>query len=261
MSYWCFAPGISMQELEKLGTRSILVTSGTLSPMPSFAMELGISFPVQLSNPHVMRDPKKQIFVRVFEKGVSGNVLNSSFQTRSTKQYLDELANTLCALWRVIPGGVLVFFPSYGLMESCLAAWGASNTKPRGHGFFDAKTTKSAKVQNFFPHRPSSSPETPWKRLLNIKPILLEPRSTHALPESIATYTETVSKRRRGCALFGVCRGKISEGIDFKDDLARAVIVTGLPFAPFMDPKVKLKREYLDSAGGLSGGEWYAQQA
>ncbi len=118
----------------------------------------------------------------------------------------------------------------------------------------------------------------------------------------------------------GVCRGKISEGvslfdwniplssairdnrhlhlhrmyaffqIDFSDDMCRAVIVTGLPFASYLDPKVKLKREFLDAArasvklrhsidGGfrngklpvkvempaasvtLLGAEWYNQQA
>ena len=40
--------------------------------------------------------------------------------------------------------------------------------------------------------------------------------------------------------------GKISEGIDFADDRCRAVIITGLPFPPYNDPKVKLKREFLD---------------
>ncbi len=78
--------------------------------------------------------------------------------------------------------------------------------------------------------------------------------------------------------------------IDFSDDMCRAVIVTGLPFAPYLDPKVKLKRDFLDAAlasaksrpsidGGfgngnfplkidmpaanvtLSGAEWYNQQA
>jgi hypothetical protein len=78
--------------------------------------------------------------------------------------------------------------------------------------------------------------------------------------------------------------------IDFSDDMCRAVVVTGLPFAPYLDPKVRLKREFLDAArasakarpsidGGfgngqlpqnvdkeaasktLSGAEWYNQQA
>ncbi len=46
--------------------------------------------------------------------------------------------------------------------------------------------------------------------------------------------------------MFAVCRGKISEGIDFADDNGRAVIVTGLPFPLITDPRVKLKRQYLD---------------
>ena len=93
----------------------------------------------------------------------------------------------------------------------------------------------------------------------------------------------------RGAILLAVCRGKISEGLDFADAKARAVVVTGIPYAPAMDPKVVLKREQLDQqsrlakqlnqqlqrqakqlkqAGGptavydqLSGGEWYSQQA
>ena len=69
-------------------------------------------------------------------------------------------------------------------------------------------------------------------------------------------------------------------------DMSRAVIITGIPFAPSFDAKVKMKREFLDcaraaaaskpagdagfggsaSAGGavpakLSGNEWYSQAA
>jgi Rad3-related DNA helicase len=34
----------------------------------------------------------------------------------------------------------------------------------------------------------------------------------------------------------------LSQGIDFADEKCRAVVITGLPFAPYLDPKVKLKR-------------------
>jgi Rad3-related DNA helicase len=50
-----------------------------------------------------------------------------------------------------------------------------------------------------------------------------------------------------GSCLFAVCRGKVSEGIDFSDNMARAVVITGIPFPNLYDPKVKLKREYIDS--------------
>lgn len=40
LSWWCFNPGIAMQEFAVLGVSSIILTSGTLSPLESFAQEL-----------------------------------------------------------------------------------------------------------------------------------------------------------------------------------------------------------------------------
>ena len=67
-----------------------------------------------------------------------------------------------------------------------------------------------------------------------------------------------------------VCRGKMSEGIDFADRHGRAVIVTGIPFPAAFDPRVMLKRSFMDElvthakAEGrepVSGEQWYMQQA
>lgn len=38
-----------------------------------------------------------------------------------------------------------------------------------------------------------------------------------------------------------VCRSHSSEGIDFSDEMARAVILVGIPFPPYKDIKVMLK--------------------
>lgn len=43
-----------------------------------------------------------------------------------------------------------------------------------------------------------------------------------------------------------VCRGKVSEGLDFANANGRAVIITGLPFPPLKDPRVMLKQRYLE---------------
>ena len=37
-------------------------------------------------------------------------------------------------------------------------------------------------------------------------------------------------------------------GIDFTDELARAVVLVGIPFPNATDKKVELKKNYLDSA-------------
>ena len=46
---------------------------------------------------------------------------------------------------------------------------------------------------------------------------------------------------------FGVFH-QVSEGLDFADNNGRAVVITGLPFPPMMDPKVILKMKFLDEA-------------
>ena len=55
LNYWCFSTGVAMSELRVLGVRSMLLTSGTLSPMAALREDLKLPFPVQLENPHVIR--------------------------------------------------------------------------------------------------------------------------------------------------------------------------------------------------------------
>ena len=58
----------------------------------------------------------------------------------------------------------------------------------------------------------------------------------------------------RGALLMAVCKGKVSEGMDFTDAKARAVVITGIPFAPAKDPKVRALREAEASGGGGGRG-------
>jgi regulator of telomere elongation helicase 1 len=40
MALWCFDPGFAFKKIMRLGTRSVILTSGTLSPLESFGKEL-----------------------------------------------------------------------------------------------------------------------------------------------------------------------------------------------------------------------------
>ena len=45
-----------MRALEALKVRCVLLTSGTLAPLDSFAQELQLEFPISVENPHVIAE-------------------------------------------------------------------------------------------------------------------------------------------------------------------------------------------------------------
>eukprot|EP00026_Physarum_polycephalum_P000577 Phypoly_transcript_00578.p1 GENE.Phypoly_transcript_00578~~Phypoly_transcript_00578.p1 ORF type:complete len:1233 (-),score=182.25 Phypoly_transcript_00578:64-3762(-) len=242
LSYWCFNPGVAMQALQQSGIRSIILTSGTLSPMDSFAYELKTSFPVQLENSHVITNG--QVWVGVVGKGPSGQPLNSSYQNRDNTVYKSDLGNAIVNYARIVPNGLLVFFPSYSALNSALEFW-------------------KLPIAN--------SATTIWERICSHKQPVIEPRNSQEFPLAIEDFYQKVKdpgKEGGGAIFFAVCRGKVSEGLDFADQNGRAVIITGLPYPAKEDPKIKLKREYLDACKPPPGNtyvlrsqEWYTQQA
>uniref|UniRef100_H2YDL1 Regulator of telomere elongation helicase 1 homolog n=1 Tax=Ciona savignyi TaxID=51511 RepID=H2YDL1_CIOSA len=233
ISFWCFSPGYAMNNLVNCGVRNIILTSGTLSPLESFTSELQIDFPVTLENDHVI--DKHQVFVVTLSKGKMGGSLSSTFKTRQDTNHIEEIGHTVVDLIAASPGGALVFFPSYSAMATYMAVW-----------------KDNSNVMSL---------------MESAKPCSIEPRNKHELKTSIEKYYSDVNSG--GGAFLAVCRGKVSEGLDFSDNNGRTVVIIGIPFPPMMDPKIKLKMAFLDdlkSKGGnksqvLWGREWYRQQA
>ncbi|CAL1377958.1 unnamed protein product [Linum trigynum] len=243
LSWWCFNPGIAMEEFSKRGVGSIILTSGTLSPMESFAQELRLNFPVRLENPHVISS--NQIWAGVVGVGPSGHSFNSSYRNRDSVEYKRELGNAIVNFARIVPDGLLVFFPSYYVLDKSIECW------------------KS--VDN-------TSSTTIWERISRYKKPVIEPRQSSLFPSAIQDYMAKLKDTSSsGAVFFAVCRGKVSEGLDFADQTGRAVIITGVPFPMRTDPKVRLKREFLDQQAAssrdnnkfqiLTGEGWYGQQA
>ncbi|GAQ79984.1 Helicase [Klebsormidium nitens] len=244
LSYWCFDPGTCFREFARLGVRSVVVTSGTLAPLESFAHELKLPFQIRLENPHVIQP--RQVWAGVVPVGPSGKALNSSYRTRDSPEYKSELGNAIVNFARIVPNGLLVFFPSYHLLTSCLEFW---QTPAPG-----AATTI-------------------WERITRHKQPVVEPREAALFNQANEDfYAKLEDSAASGAVFFAVCRGKVSEGLDFADKAGRAVIITGMPYAMKLDPKIRLKMEFLDdnarapgaaSSGqkALSGDQWYVQLA
>uniref|UniRef100_A0A2I3TE43 Helicase ATP-binding domain-containing protein n=1 Tax=Pan troglodytes TaxID=9598 RepID=A0A2I3TE43_PANTR len=123
LSYWCFSPGHSMRELVCQSICFIILTSGTLAPGSSFALELQNPFPVCLENPHVI--DKHQIWVGIIPRGPDGAQLSSAFDRRFSEECSSSLGKALGNIARMVPYGLLIFFPSYPIMEKSLEFWQA----------------------------------------------------------------------------------------------------------------------------------------
>lgn len=215
--------------------RSVVVASGTLSPMSSFAGELGTSFAIRKSLPHVV-DVKRQLFVAVAGEGPRGIRFDATYHGSARFDFQDALGDTLIDFSRVTPGGILVFFPSYRMMDIMRKRWQVNNI---------------------------------WAKLIEVKSgVFVEPAERGEEFDRTITEYHVAANSDNGALLLGVCRGKLSEGIDFRDDASRAVVLVGIPFPHKNDVVVSQKRLWNDRArleGGRkelqSGAEWYEMQA
>jgi len=341
---WCLRASCTMSELAR-EAQSIVLTSGTLSPLDSFASELGVSFPVRLEAAHVIQIGQ-QLFSAVLQHAVqrckpagtaggtaaewqTGTGLKAVYSTTQTSTYKDGLGVSLCSIAETIPGGMLVFFPSYALLDACVSRWQETgcldalqaakpvHSEPRGRDgkeeFESMLTSYREAVVKWTPHEFTAAfskglPKGSGGRDLNAvlmarsEPDIDTPKKARG-----GRHQQQASLKRgwakgggrggggrfgftrkgvrpsdggthsNGASMLAVCRGKVSEGIDFSDEFARCVVLVGLPYPAFKDPQVTAKRQYqsalaqserrhavMGTAAGtsaLSGDDWYAQQA
>ncbi|CAH8577058.1 unnamed protein product [Heterobilharzia americana] len=145
---------------------------------------------------------------------INGEKLNATYSVRETSAYRNSLGLLMIQLAQAVPAGLLIFFPSYVFMSQCIEYW------------------KNGDI---------------FEKLLKIKHIFIEPREKIQFNKVFSDYRSIAcSQNSIGAILFAVMRGRVSEGLDLADDAGRGVAILGLPYAPFHDPRVRLKMAYLD---------------
>ncbi|KAJ1653340.1 Fanconi anemia group J protein [Dispira simplex] len=239
-SLWCMNPGVIFRPLAKL-CRSIVLTSGTLSPLNTFMAELQTKFPITLEANHII--DHNQLLAAVIPVGPKGYELKGIHVHINTVDYQDNIGLALLQLVRITPSGALCFFPSYSLIQRMVQRWQSTGL---------------------------------YSQLEAVKTVFFEPRQAgkREFEKFLTQFNHLARHRTRsdqqgpsGCLMLAVYRGKISEGIDFSDDACRAVINIGIPFPYMKDVQVMLKQKYNDEAAAasayprLKGSEWYSSQA
>ena len=227
---YCFNPGLSFLVLAEKKPRSVILTSGTLTPMDIVETDLKIPFEIKLVQGHIIDE--SQVLLQIVTRDCSNYLFNFNYANRSNLRQLKNLGTLLAEICAETPGGVLIFFPSYYMLNDCCSHWKADSTiqtiESQGKPVFQEETGSA-------------------KNILVVK-----------------EYRQAIKKHEKGAVFFAVCRGKIGEGLDFAGDEARTAIVIGIPFPSATSQRVLLKREYLNQHHEelhMNGQTWYTQEA
>ncbi|RDW89954.1 TFIIH/NER complex ATP-dependent 5'-3' DNA helicase subunit RAD3 [Aspergillus mulundensis] len=188
---------------------SVVITSGTLSPLEMYPKMLGFNTVMQES--YSMTLARRSFLPMIVTRGSDQAQISSSFQIRNDPGVVRNYGNIVLEFSRITPDGVVVFFPSYLYMESIISMW-------QGMGILDS--------------------------IWNYKLILVETPDAQESSLALETY-RTACCNGRGALLFCVARGKVSEGIDFDHHYGRAVLCIGVPFQYTESRILKARLEFL----------------
>uniref|UniRef100_A0A8C5KTB7 BRCA1 interacting protein C-terminal helicase 1 n=1 Tax=Jaculus jaculus TaxID=51337 RepID=A0A8C5KTB7_JACJA len=120
LNFWCLNPAVAFSDINNK-VRTIVLTSGTLSPMKSFSSELGVTFTIQLEANHVISN--SQVWVGTIGSGPKGRNLCATFQHTETFEFQDEVGMLLLSVCQTVGQGILCFLPSYKLLEKLRERW------------------------------------------------------------------------------------------------------------------------------------------
>lgn len=198
--------------------RAVILAGGTMSPMDDYTEQLFPYLPsvTTLSCGHII--PASNLLVRTVSSDDKGS-LEFNYKTRQSVSTMQRLGNSILAILPHIQGGTVIFFSSYTYLEQVRKQWNEDGTSAR---------------------------------ISSVKPTFFDSRAV-SVEETFGSYSDSVSANPRGALLFSVIGGKLSEGINFSDDLGRCVMVVGLPFPNLETPEWKAKMQYLDSRAAARG--------
>lgn len=226
LEYILLDPSFPFREIVNQA-RCTVLAGGTMKPMEDYLTHL---FPyldcsqiTQFTCDHII--PDENLVVLPIPAASSGQSFSFTFAERNSAEMIRSLGVTIISLMRKIPHGMVVFFPSYSYMNTVIKVWQSSP--------YETKTI--------------------YSEMNELKKIFTEPQTAEvSVEEALTQYGDEIQfckdkkKTQGGSLLFSVVGGKMSEGINFSDDLARGVIMIGLPFPNAFSAEMVAKREYVE---------------
>ncbi|ODV87148.1 hypothetical protein CANARDRAFT_21119 [[Candida] arabinofermentans NRRL YB-2248] len=208
LRFTCLDASIAMKPVFERFS-SVIITSGTISPLDMYPKMLDFETVVQES--YTMTLDRRSFLPMIVTKGSDQVAISSRFEIRNDPSVVRNYGTLLIEFSKITPDGLVVFFPSYLYMESIISMW-------QNMGILDEV----------------------WKYKL----ILVETPDAQETSLALETYRAACSNGR-GAVLLSVARGKVSEGIDFDHHYGRTVLMIGIPFQYTESRILKARLEFL----------------
>jgi chromosome transmission fidelity protein 1 len=167
--------------------------------------------------------PASNVLLECLSTGPSNISLDFRHQSRNTDSVMDELGRVVVQFVQTVPAGIVMFLPSYAYEAQVVRRW-----KARGI----------------------------WSEIQRFKRVHREPKQRQHVETTLEAYSRDA--KEHGALLLSVVGGKMSEGINFANEMARCVVVVGLPYPDITDPELKEKMKTMDQIpSGISGQAYY----
>jgi len=189
--------------------KSVIITSGTLSPIDLYPRILDFSPVVSSSLP--MSIFRSSICPLIVTRGDNMTKMSSAFGVRNDDRVISNYGKLLVDTCRIVPDGVVVFFPSYLFMEGTIVKWDELGI---------------------------------LRQVSNYKLLFIETKDVVETTLALDNFRRACECGRGGVFL-SVARGKVAEGIDFDRHLGRAVLMFGVPFQYTKSLTLKARLDFL----------------
>ncbi|EIW85193.1 DNA repair helicase [Coniophora puteana RWD-64-598 SS2] len=217
--FTCLDPSLAIKPVFERFS-SVVITSGTISPLDMYPKMLQFTPVVQES--YSMTLARNTFLPLVITRGSDQVAISSRFEVRNDPAVVRNFGSILIEYSKIVPDGIVAFFPSYLYMESIVAAWNDMGILTEV-----------------------------WKNKL----IFVETPDANETSIALENYRRACDNGR-GAVLLSVARGKVSEGIDFDHNYGRAVIMFGVPYQYTESRILKARLEYLRDAYRIRESEF-----
>jgi chromosome transmission fidelity protein 1 len=175
--------------------------------------------------------PSSHITTCAVRTGPSNVLLDFRHGSRDKDQLVRELFWAVYHVCLSVPHGVVLFFTSYAYMDFVVVAWRRMLLTPQlgaiKHICVEQRRGSSGGSQGQQNTTNDANGDS-WGKYCN------------------CIHDSTNGTSTKGALLLSVMGGKLSEGINFSDDLARAVVIVGMPYPDLSDPLLKEKLSFAE---------------